>query len=477
MRDVEIVEPSLPASCDLGGVQAASVPRPRGLPRWQRHWRGLTAGAAVLVLVLASVAQGIEKQHRLTRLAAVPGVVAALDGPPRALWADFNLSPDPAGTHEVGGLLVGTWRSDTEAVVARGVDARSGSAVWSVPLAGPRMWGDQCAFADGAADGPHRAMLACIVVDAAPAPPADYPATMTHASAVHLSIIDPRTGHILATYPATPNGTISSLGTDIAIASVVDGQFTVARFDPRTGRTVWATHPTTTSTPDAALTSARVSPVGDGLLLDAGARLWQLSAAGDFVHKWSGLEADDGWSIQVTPGGHVLRTTSALGGATTTDLWTGVTFAPPGQQVMTGTDDGSASTLLLTSGPALTAWDLGTGAQRWTTDGDVGAVVVLEGTVYSVGARTLRAQDVQSGAVRWAVPVGSEASTSLATDGRSLLVLDAAGGSGGSLLRAVDLQDGSTLWTAPLAEPPGRLLVLAHHLFTTTGPGRMVAIG
>jgi hypothetical protein len=450
----------------------------RRLPWWRRHWRGLAAGAAVLVIVLPSVAQAAQERHRLAGLADVPGVVDPLGGPPHELWSD--LRPDPATTHEVGGVLVGTWRSETEGAVARGVDAQAGTAVWSLPLAGPHALGDKCALADGAADGPRRAMLACVVVDEAPAPPVDHPDASTSATKVHLAVIDPRTGHVIATYPATPTDTISSLGTDIAIGSVVDGPIEVTRFDPRTGRTVWTAHPTSTSAPDVALTWASVSSSGDGLLIDAGALLWELSAAGAVVHEWSGLPMDDGWSIRTTPGGHVLRTTYAPsgGGTTTTDLGTGATIVtPPGQQVMTGPDDGSAPMLLLTSGLALAAWDLATGDSRWTTDGAVSAVVVLDGTVNSVGAGALRAQDAQTGAVRWTVHVGAAASTSLETDGRSLLVLDATAASAVSLLRAVDLQDGSSDWTSSLTGPPGPMLVLAHHLFTTTDDGHMVALG
>lgn len=66
---------------------------------------------------------------------------------------------------------------------------------------------------------------------------------------------------------------------------------------------------------------------------------------------------------------------------------------------MAGPDDGSAPMLLLTSGPELTAWDLATGDRRWTTNGVVSAVVVLECTVYSVGAGALRAQDAILGPV------------------------------------------------------------------------------
>ena len=432
---------------------------------------------AVLVLVLPSVVQAAYERHRLAGLADVPGVVGPLDGPPHALWA--GLRPDSA-TYEVGGVLVGTWRSETEGALVRGLDAQTGTRVWSLPVAGPHAWGDQCALADGAVDGPHRAMLACVVVDEAPAPPVDHPDTSTRATTVHVAVVDPRTGHVLATYPATPTDTISSLGTDIAIGSVVDGRSEVTRFDPRTGRTVWTAHPTSTSAPDVALTGASVSSSGDGLVVDAGTQVWELSAAGAVVHEWSGLPNDDVRSIRTTPGWHILRTTYAQsgGGSSTTDLTTGATIVtPPGQQVMTGTDDGSAPLLLLTSGAALTAWDLATGELRWTTDGVVSAVVVLEGTVYSVGAGVLRAQDAATGAVRWTVRVGAAASASLETDGRSLLVLDAAAGSDGSLLRAVDLQDGSSRWTSSLTGSPGPMLVLAHRLFTTTDDGHMVALG
>lgn len=195
-----------------------------------------------------------------------------------------------------------------------------------------------------------------------------------------------------------------------------------------------------------------ISSSGDGLFIDAGAQQWEHSAAGDVVHEWSGLATEGGRSIQTTPGGHVLRTTYAPSGTTTTDLETGATIAtPPSQQVLTDPDDGSAPMLLLTAGTALTAWDLPTGVSRWTTNGAVSTVVVLDGTVYSVGNGTLRAQDAQTGAVRWTAPVGAAASASLETDGRSLLVLGAAAGSDESLLHAVDLQDGSEL----LDEPPG----------------------
>jgi outer membrane protein assembly factor BamB len=103
--------------------------------------------------------------------------------------------------------------------------------------------------------------------------------------------------------------------------------------------------------------------------------------------------------------------------------------------------------------------------------------MVLEGVVYSVGNGHARAQDAATGSVRWTVQTGIPSGASVATDGKSLLVLGLDPAGSGSTLRALDLADGSRVWQSHVASTSGHLQGMASQLFVRSDDGSIVALG
>ncbi|HUX72147.1 MAG TPA: PQQ-binding-like beta-propeller repeat protein, partial [Cellulomonadaceae bacterium] len=274
--------------------------------------------------------------------------------------------------------------------------------------------------------------------------------------------------------------TIAGMGADVVVSSALTGGAEVARVDPRTGRAAWTVDVTSPTVVGAEVQAPTVQVFGDQVVVDSGAQVWDLSGAGVVVGHWSGLPTSTTWSIWRTTGGHLLRATFAPfgGDVTVTDLATGVRVVTTGTvRDLVGVDDGSAPGLLLVGGARLTAWDLATGVERWHVDGAADSVVVLGGTVYSVSSGALRAQDAETGAVRWTSRNHYGPAPSLETDGQSLYVATLDPTFVSSTLRAVSTSDGSIIWTSPLTGASVSLLELGGRLFTTTPGGRLTALG
>jgi hypothetical protein len=192
MRDVELVEGDERAGAvSIGATTPASAEASPGdrSSRWRRARRWwLLVGVLVVVLVAVSIVQDRRDQARLVRLAAVPGVLAPVGGPVHGLWTT-TVATTAAITdvHDVGGVLVGGWTSPDGGSAARGVDARTGGEVWSVPLAaaGVPSWG--CVTTQGPVTGQSPVVLVCEVVDAS-ATELLGTTTSTHAAAVHVVV-------------------------------------------------------------------------------------------------------------------------------------------------------------------------------------------------------------------------------------------------------------------------------------------------
>jgi outer membrane protein assembly factor BamB len=151
-------------------------------------------------------------------------------------------------------------------------------------------------------------------------------------------------------------------------------------------------------------------------------------------------------------------------------------FTPPSTDVAwAGVDDGSEPDVLLCIGSTLTAWDLRTGQQLWHSDGPISAALILDGTVYSVGAGTVHAQDARTGHERWSVDTRIRGADGMATDGRELLVVGNPG-AGASTLRRIDLADGTGLWQTELPVAAQGLEVSGGRLFALTTNG-VAALG
>ncbi|MCR6492192.1 PQQ-like beta-propeller repeat protein [Cellulomonas sp. P24] len=498
-QDVELVE------VEPDGGPSAVAGRPEGEAGrpapvrvgWRRRYRWwLASGLVVLVGVTPSVVHAVQERVRLAQLAGVTGIAAPIDGPVHERW---SVDATFQALGEVGGDLIGTVRSGTGVPTVRGIDATTGAVRWSFQVAVPGTWGGGCVLTDGPVSGQDKAVLACLVVDEAQLAPAGD-SSLGPPAKVHLATLDPRTGAVLGTVRADPLDTIAALGSDVAIAShqtgPTGGESTVRRWDPRTGTVAWtARHP---DPPGGGGSSTGIQESGGVLLVQNMGEVWEVSASGTELRSWSGLSTDGVYSLWRTAGGHVLRATYVQvaappedatvstyvvtdGTAVITDLGENTTFRLAYQNsVLATVDDGSAPDLLLVAGSDPVAYDLRTGHVIWRVHHGIDAFVVLDGTVYAVGAGTVSAIDARTGATRWTAHHSFSASPAmLATDGRSLIVMSTPAGSSVSTVEALDLENGTVTWTSTLSQGfdalevvGGRLAVLSY-----TEAGRLTVLG
>jgi len=226
--------------------------------------------------------------------------------------------------------------------------------------------------------------------------------------------------------------------------------------------------------------------------------VWEVSASGTELRSWSGLSTDAGYWLWRTTGGHVLRATygqvAAPAGEATgstgfitdgteviTDLGENTTFRLTYQNSTLATvDDGSSPDLLLVAGSDPVAYDLRTGHVIWQVHHGIDAFVVLDGTVYAVGAGTVSAIDARTGATRWTAHHSFSASPgALATDGRSLIVMGSPAGSSVSTVEALDLENGTVTWTSTLSQGFDALAVVGGRLAARSyiETGRLTLLG
>ncbi|MHB1491158.1 hypothetical protein GALL_405410 [mine drainage metagenome] len=496
-HDVELVEadgdsPVTTGQAD-GGTEGPAPVRPAW---WRRHVWWLASGLVVVIIAASSVVHAVQVRMRLAELSDVPGIAAPIDGPVHERWS-VDSSFQALG--EVGGVLVGTEMDENGVTSARGIDATTGVATWSVPVTVPAAWGGSCALADGPVTGRERAVLACHVVDEVPPAPAGS-TTLGLAVKAHLATLDPRTGAMLGTFPAGPLDTISAFGTEVAVAShrigPTGGESTIRRWDPRTGSATWTAHHADPGSGGASSTSVQES--SGVLLAQNGGDVWEVSASGAELRSWTGLRTDVGYWLMRTAGGHVLWATYG-GTATPSADATGTTTVTVDNTVVISdlgertaytldhlvpwtalVDDGSAPDLVLVAGSDPVAYDLRTGGEIWRLHREVDAFVVLDGTVYAAGAETVSATDARTGATRWAVrtdmPLGPGA---LETDGRSLFVVGVRAGSSVSTVEALDLAAGTVSWTSTLSHTFDGLTVLGGRLgaVSYTDAGKVTVLG
>jgi outer membrane protein assembly factor BamB len=343
-----------------------------------------------------------------------------------------------------------------------------------VPLAaaGVPSWG--CVTTQGPATGQSPVVLVCEVVDAS-ATEMLGTTTSAHATAVHVVVLDPRTGTVLRRLPADVQASFATIGADVVRATWSGYGVDVTRLDPRTGRTVWTMHLTLDSRDLGTVRPVWVQGLGRGLLVQADSHAWELDPTGGVVAVVPAQPPAGEWEYFRTAGGDMVRfgfpAPQTSGDLTYTDLATGATFTPPAARPpWHGVDDGSAPNVLLSLGSTMTAWDLRTGQQLWHSEGSMTTAMILNGTVYSVGAGTVHAQDAQTGHALWSVDTKTRGANDLATDGRTLPVLtgnDAAT----STLRSLDLTDGSEQWQTSLPAAAQSLEVITGRLFATTLDG------
>lgn len=509
MQDVELVVEDLspsgtPAPGDRTGQPHGAAPgdSPARSGAAVRH-RRLAGLAAVVVLLLALVVPALVnarlEQDRLDRLAGLPGFVAPLHGPVHELWRDDSYAYRD-GVTRVGDVLVGTWFTAGGHVAARGLDVATGTEVWTRRLATGMNVNGACVVTAASLSGGGGPLVVCPVVDGTK----PLGAGGSTVSAIHLEVLDPSTGDLVTTIPAEPSGALLALGSDVVVGSIggtglgvgnlgagEDGGSDVSativrRVDPRTGATIWSTRHVASDRSVGSRTVLLTAARG-GVLVNRGAEAWLLGVDGSQQESWvhRDLEGTNA-PVEPTVGGRLLRFSTALDNATTrvTDVDSGATVElPSGSTTLGMADDGSAPDVVITLGDALSSWDPVSGRVLWSDDHAVRGAAVVDGTVYALGDATVRALSVRSGHERWsAQPRTSEdraitGQTSLATDGRVLLVAGQVSGTSTTVVLALDLLDGHRVWQSSLGDSPQTLEVAAGMLFSRGVDGTTTAWG
>ena len=463
MQEVELVD-VVP-----GGDDGRAEPGERGGRRW---W---LLAAAVVVIAVLGASQGVirfRERAAFARLAAVAGVVAPVDG---ILQIGHRYSMDDAAVAlgSDGGVML---RSDDGSLTYQwgGVD----SPGWVKELLGPvpALAGAENVFTDSRclsdqepdAAAADAGRVVCLVTDGG----SRYDGTngdevMVAPTSTDVVVLDTSDGAVLARWPATGARALVLLPGRVVVGSTGDTEDIVTGRDVLTGETLWTSE---VALPPSALEAERrgltlsISRVGDLLAMTPTAgNLRLMSPDGAMVRDGFGEKGSASWSGQVVPetGDVVVTTQDGEGAFTATlvdaDRGRETDRRVTGQPAWVNVDDGSVPGLFLTSDLSVHAWDVATGAERWTAAAGTSSVtmttsaLVVRGLVYVQGASGVAAVDGRTGTTRWHVDADAGlAPQLLATDGRHLLVgYEPLDSDGDSVLVAYDFATGDEAFRAP----------------------------
>jgi len=501
MQDVILVAAG-PGAANLGADGTAdsrallTAGAQESVARARRRMRKLWPAAAVFALALTTVAVVADHRAsvRLAALAAVPGMLAPLDGPVRELWrTEEGQFSDLA---QVAGRLVAVRQGLDGGVDLVAFDPGSGAVAWRVAAqpAGPPTTLGECAWPDVPdAPAPGRPVLAdCLLLTGSAlfaSAAGASPDVVEDASGARLIVLDAAAGTVVSDTAVDPSTSIATLGSDVVTCVVdVDRHAHVTRTDATGAVQRWSfTSPAPVPLDRFGHAEAQVAVV-DGLVVVSGVRGWVLSADGAMLRSWNSDPTRwDGGRVAVINRGQLLveRGTTAAGGggSTIVDVATQRSFTDNGYAIGPTPNDGSLGDLVLTqpaSGTDLVAFEGSSGAKRWTsTDGvggdlALGALLVIDGRVVRAEGDRLRAIDGRTGATIWTTPVPRPSLSSLFSDGQVVLRVQA-NATEGLVLVAYSLDDGSLAWRTRLPDD-STLTVVAGHLFGSSAQG-IVALG
>lgn len=479
MERVELVDDG-PAS-DAGGDRSAPAAH-RGQGALRRWWP-VAVLAAVALVGAAGVAQLLadRAEHgRIAALASVPHILRPLDGPQGVRWTapiEGSVEYAPAG-HEwvLDGRVVVAGGSRDEGVQLVARDPADGSAEWRRTLVVP---GRSADLAGGVFVGcvapdrdPGDALLVCnLVRDTGLLDPGDA------RRPAQLVVIEGATGDIVRTRTSDPDLFLEALGADVVLAQPdAAAGATVTREDPVTGDVRWST------------------VIPPPLVPAAGPQMYVTDGRPVVVRtdRTSVLDPDDGSvATEVVPGA-VLRRAG--------DRWlaqryeagpsAGTTLAVLDDDGLLvrrldvlmprlSVDDGSVPDVVVAQQLGLTLYgtDIVTGEQLWhlPAAGTGSNAVLVDGQVAVAARSELRAVDVRTGARTWTTRTG-DLQDGVATDGRTLVVVEEDGAGPGRLVAGYDLADGRRLWAEPVPAGLTHLRAVGGYLLADV-PGGVALLG
>ena len=420
MQSVELDEPDAPDAPPLGSLTARD--------RWRRVRRWIPALAAVAV-VLAGMQAVDDARERaaIAELAAVPGVVHPVGADVRVLW-----TPEP-GTEgvltgiPVGDTLVGLARpaDGSQSLVA--LDEQTGERRWTTPLADARpvepAEGNR-ADVGGCLPVPEVAdRVLCLVSDSFYAY-GDQSVQLVPGELSRLVVLTTDDGAVLADHPVPPAVGYAALPGLAVVAVPREGGIELIASDLETGRQRWATtmpiEPSTADDDGFVDDRSSLVATADGLAVVTAGRMTLLDRDGVVVRE--GVGAGGGYVVDPT-----TRTLAVMpgtsGNSTTTFLERGSDLILGGRPVRVSVDDGSLPGLVLLSDSAVSAYDRGSSAPRWSVPyQSAGDALVIRGRVYLSTTTGVTAVDGRTGRQVWEATVPQDQHVSaLVTDGVHLL--------------------------------------------------------
>lgn len=483
MAQVELVEPGDPAAT----VTVDEVDRARSAVRdtardgleWVRHHRVL-AGAIVAALVVATAVPVASSAHagreRATALAALPTVVAPMQGPPSVAWAsrsapgDYVLGiPDRAWIRD-GVLILWDQSADLRQSL-RAVDADTGVELWRASLTTAPNLGDPPYLSvddPTTCSAPGDTVVVCLVPDAwMLGTGGDGNATLVVPTALRLRTFDVATGAVVRDEQVADHTSVVALGGDVVIAqtaSLVADRSSLSRLDPTTGAERWR-----------ATILRDPGSIGTAF---AAVQLFGARIAVGWLGETHLFTADGTASVDYDTDqvrrqrGHNLA--SGADSSALLDLDTGrrLETAESSFPWITPDDGSEPDLLVLQNDDGLRAIDVTSGT-AWTgstpTSNARSTMLIADGRLASLVDGTLEVRYLRSGVRAWHVRTDGQGSQNLVTDGRHLIVL------GGDPVRttlvAYDLRDGRRAWTVEAPSGLEAIAVVDHRLFGVSSAG------
>lgn len=415
----------------------------------------------LLALVAGQRVADARAQASWDRLSDRTSVVAPVG---RSVSVRWSLDPSTLMAVSQGagwrGTVVGPLLASDGSIGIVGLDDRDGHRRWTIPVLGPDasragMPGQVMSRASCHRVPEDPSRLVCLVTDAV-VRITDQQATRSTASEVHLVVVDPGDGRVLAehrlgadlsTFEAVLRGGLAVIGASSA------GRSEAVGVDAASGAERWR------AAVPAAGADGGFGAVGFGdLVAVIGVTGLDVLGADGAVHRSVALTGFAG-AMPRSDGRLVLPD-----GSGTLVVGPDRDLRLDGTAVGITSDDGSLPGLTLVSAGTMRAYD-DDGHQRWELSGASPAgVVVLGGVVYVTRDGGVTAVDGSTGTVRWRTDLPVPLLPPV-TDGRVLLVTV------GADVTALDLRTGAVLWRAPLPTGHTDVMALGGLLVARTSDG------
>ena len=441
MQDVELLDAAqFDATTAIDGPDA---PRGTGRPsRLRRYYRWLVPAVVIVALAAGGTQWTLDRREQATlaRIADIPAVLAPVG---TKLTITKRIAADDLGPllaeHTAGELT----RADdgSQSFIWPATPGRAG---WTAPLMGPTprladlgrgqlIDGTACQSTYGT-ESRTASSVVCLVTDGGVALHADGEYVPVTKSTRQVVVLSTRDGSIRGRWDAgTADSFIALPHGQVALAWGDKDGTTVAGYAELTGRQSWSR---TDPYPDGfgyapdPTTFVSIFPVADLIAYvtaSSGVRL--LGQDGTLVREVTSRATASGFGWTDGPGAQItVEHTTDTGGTRTTFLAADGDPAGDvtvdGKPVPTPVDDGSISSLLLTSDTRLYGWNRQAGIKKWQADLSAPVMaIVLRGRVFVLHATGVAALDGDSGAPLWTAKPRAETPSMLLTDGRHILVV------------------------------------------------------